>query len=45
MKKYEYKVITTLFRRERTLNQLGYEGWELVGVSDNILYLKREVTD
>jgi len=42
MKRYEYKVITPLFRIERKLNQLGYEGWELVAASGTNLFLRRE---
>lgn len=45
MKRYEYKVITPLFYAERKLNQLGYDGWELVGASGGSLYLKREYND
>ncbi len=30
MKKFEYKVLTWLVGIEKKLNQLGYEGWELV---------------
>ena len=42
MKQYEYTVISPLIKREDKLNELGFEGWELVAVSDIYLYLKRE---
>mgnify|MGYP006916109372 CR=1 FL=1 len=42
MKRYEYKVITTLFRLERKLNQLGYEGWKVVAGTKGSLVLMRE---
>ena len=42
MKQYEYKVISPLINREDKLNELGFEGWELVAVSDIYMYLKRE---
>ena len=45
MKHYEYKVITPLLRVERKLNQLGYDGWELVAASGGNLYLRREYND
>jgi len=45
MKKYEYKTMTVLFRAERKLNRLGYDGWELVAVDGGTMYLKREVND
>ena len=42
MKRYEYKVITPLFRVERKLNQLGYEGWKVVAGTGRSLVLMRE---
>lgn len=45
MKRYEYKVIMPLFRQERKMNQLGYDGWELVAASGGALYFKREYDD
>ena len=42
MKQFEYKIICTLLKREDKLNELGFEGWELVAVSDTYMYLKRE---
>ena len=43
MKKFEYKIISPLIKREDKLNELGYLGWELVAVSDVNMYLKREI--
>ena len=45
MKRYEYKTLTTFWRKERELNQWGYEGWELVAVDGGVMYLKREIND
>ena len=45
MKRYEYKTVLTLFRKERKLNELGYYGWELVAVEGGVMYLKREIND
>ena len=42
MKKYEYKIISPLIKREEKLNELGELGWELVAVSECNMYLKRE---
>lgn len=42
MKRFEYKIISPLIKREDKLNELGYEGWELVAVCDVNMYLKRE---
>lgn len=41
MKRFEYKVITPMFRIERTLNQLGYDGWEVVAAKGSSIILKR----
>ena len=43
MKQYEYKVVTPLINVEKKLNQLGFEGWELVAADSCNLYLKREI--
>ena len=45
MKHFEYKVINPLIGTEKKLNELGYEGWELVGVYGTSLYLKREYNE
>ena len=45
MKKYEYKTVSVLWRTEHKLNQLGYEGWELVAVDGGRMYLRREYND
>ena len=42
MKRYEYKVITPLFRLERKLNQLGYDGWKVVAGTQSSLVLMKE---
>ncbi|MBR1414857.1 MAG: hypothetical protein IJ570_03220 [Prevotella sp.] len=42
MKQFEYKVVTRLVGVEKRLNQLGYEGWELIAVESGTYYLKRE---
>lgn len=41
-KQFEYKIISPLIKREDKLNELGFEGWELVAVNDIYMYLKRE---
>ncbi len=41
MKRFEYKVIYSMWGSQKKLNKLGYEGWELVAVSDCRMYLKR----
>ena len=45
MKRYEYKVITPIFKVEHKLNQLGYDGWELVAASGGSYYFRREYSD
>lgn len=45
MKRYEYKVMTPLFRTERKLNQLGYDGWKVVAGASSMLVLMREYED
>ena len=42
MKQFEYKVVTRLIGIEKKLNELGYEGWELVAVESGTYYFKRE---
>ena len=42
MKQFEYKVVTRLIGIEKKLNELGYEGWELVAVECGTYYFKRE---
>ena len=45
MKRFEYKLIYPMFRTERQLNQLGYDGWEVVASTGSAFVLKREYTD
>ena len=45
MKRYEYKVLNRLIGVEKKLNQLGYEGWELVSASGGQYVFKREYND
>lgn len=43
MKQYEYKVFSALgTAHEVLLNGYGKEGWELVAVQGNVVYMKRE---
>ena len=42
-KHYEYKVFVSLMNTEKMLNELGYEGWELVAVDSGTLYMRREI--
>jgi hypothetical protein len=43
MKCYEYKIISANPTNINQLNVLGDDGWELVCVSEGIIYLKREL--
>ncbi len=45
MKRFEYKVITRILGVEKRLNELGYEGWELVACDGGSYVFKREYTD
>lgn len=43
---WEYRTITLdsiWEQKEKILNELGKEGWELVSVDDNMAYLKRNL--
>lgn len=44
MKKFEYYSFTigTIDEADRTLDELGEDGWEAYAVSDSRIYLKRE---
>ena len=42
MKQFEYKVVTRLVGDENKLNELGFEGWELVAVECGAYFFKRE---
>ena len=42
MKQFEYKVITRLVGVEKKLNELRFEGWELVAVECGSYFFKRE---
>ena len=42
MKQFEYKVLTRLVGVEKKLNELGFEGWELVAVECGTYFFKRE---
>jgi hypothetical protein len=45
MKRFEYKVISRFIAVEKRLNQLGYDGWELVAASGGQYVFKREYDD
>jgi hypothetical protein len=45
MKRFEYKVITRLIGVEKKLNQLGYEGWELISGNGGQYVFKREYNE
>ena len=42
MKQFEYKVINRLVGVEKKLNQMGFEGWELVAAYGGQYIFKRE---
>ena len=42
MKQLEYKVINCVIGVEKKLNQLGFEGWELVSAECGKYIFKRE---
>ena len=39
MKRYEYKKVYVLWGMERKMNQIGYEGWELVAVDNSAMFV------
>ena len=43
MKCYEYKALAANPTNLTELNEFGDNGWELVSVSEGIIYLKREL--
>ena len=43
MKCYEYRTLVANPTMLNQLNELGDNGWELVCVSEGIIYLKREL--
>ena len=43
MKCYEYRALVATPANLTELNYFGDNGWELVAVSEGILYLKREL--
>ena len=43
MKCYEYKIISANPTSINQLNILGDDGWQLIAVSDGIIYLKRQL--
>ena len=45
MKRFEYKVLNRLVGVEKKLNQLGYEGWELVAANGGQYVFKREYSE
>lgn len=48
-KKFEYKILSIsmlpIFDREKQLNKYGKDGWELVFISNEFIYLKREINE
>ncbi|MBP5338904.1 MAG: hypothetical protein J6Z14_06315 [Prevotella sp.] len=42
MKHFEYKVVNRLIGVEKRLNELGFEGWELVAADQGKYIFKRE---
>ena len=45
MKRFEYKVVSRLVGVEKKLNELGYEGWELIAADNCTFFLKREYNE
>ncbi|MDQ3713833.1 MAG: DUF4177 domain-containing protein [Acidobacteriota bacterium] len=41
MQKWEYRFVPAAFINEKTLNEFGAQGWELVAVSEYKVYFKR----